>query len=294
MELNWKASFSASCFHTCHALFQDYSLRDERLSKALSPHVQTLRNKLLSAGILPQRFWKHAVALSANIESNRELVELILRKAVGNVARPTVDSLITVVSGIESSTASIYPKLADDVTLRIRPIREQWESRGPGLLWTVATLTDDRVLVPNADVIVVHPVLGGSGAAHLEYNSVRIEGVLANEHRDLPETLRLAWLLSQLNSDLPTFADRVPGEMLSLIAQLAFVPAVLQAAENVEWSVCDCKSIQLALNVWGIPVPGAQATGELLLDWWQTYRESRPSWEIGLGALHQMYTQSVS
>ena len=54
-------------------------------------------------------------------------------------------------------------------------------------------------------MILVQPVLGGAGAAHWLYNSVHIEAVLANPVAELPEVVRLGWLLAQLNFDLPMF-----------------------------------------------------------------------------------------
>ena len=53
-------------------------------------------------------------------------------------------------------------------------------------------------MLPQCDVLLIHPALGGAGEAHLAYNSVRIEAVLANPNADLPEVVRLAWLIAQV------------------------------------------------------------------------------------------------
>jgi len=54
--------------------------------------------------------------------------------------------------------------------------------------------------------------LGGAGAAQLRTNSVRLEAVLTHPDPQLPETLRLGWLLSQLNQDLPIYSDTIRPE----------------------------------------------------------------------------------
>src|SRR5690606_23019649 len=97
----------------------------------------------------------------------------------------------------------------EELELRSAPLREQWEARGGGLLATLARLTTAGLVPEMADVILVHPVLGGGGAAHWQYNSVQFEAVLANPLAELPEVLRLGWLLAQLNFDLPLYEDHL-------------------------------------------------------------------------------------
>ena len=48
--------------------------------------------------------------------------------------------------------------------------------------------------------------------------------LLTNIEPRLPETLRLAWLLGQLNLDRPIYSDRVHGHALGEVAELALMP----------------------------------------------------------------------
>ena len=98
-----------------------------------------------------------------------------------------------------------FPNLLDDLSLRLLPLREQWEVHGPLLLQNMARWTDPRVVVAEARIVLVHPALGGGGAAHIPFNNVHIEAVLTNPVPELPENLRLVWLLAQLSLDLPAF-----------------------------------------------------------------------------------------
>ena len=65
----------------------------------------------------------------------------------------------------------------------------------------IGRLTERELVVERADVILVHPVLGGGGWAYPPYNAVCFEAVLANPIAELPEVVRLGWLLAQLNLD---------------------------------------------------------------------------------------------
>ena len=124
------------------------------------------------------------------------------------------------------------PKLLDELELRAGPLREQWEGRGPGLLAGICRLTEPGILVERADVLVVYPVAGGGGTAHREHNAVSIEAVLANPLPQLPEVARLAWLIAQLNLDLPRYTETLRGSRR--VAALATIPPTLAAAADVE------------------------------------------------------------
>jgi len=67
------------------------------------------------------------------------------------------------------------------------PLREQWEARGPGFLQQIGLLTEEALLVEQAEVVVLHPALGGSGQAWLAGNQVRIEGCWRTPFRSCPK-----------------------------------------------------------------------------------------------------------
>ena len=148
----------------------------------------------------------------------------------------------------------------------------------------LATLTEDDLVVAAADVILVHPVQGGGGAAHWLYNSVRIEAVLANPLTELPEVVRLGWLLAQLNLDLPKFEGDLRRDRAAVIGPIAMIPPVLAAAAQVELARLDVPTLATALTAWRID----QVEPAALLDWWEAYLASRASWTVALGALDRM------
>jgi hypothetical protein len=105
---------------------------------------------------------------------------------------------------------------------------------------------------------------------------------------ELPEILRIGWLLSQLNQDVPIFGERVHGDRLPLLAQLATLPPILQGAEVVELSSLSAGTLAAALSGWRIEVADPDQVAATLLNWWDTYQTSRPNWDVALAALDQM------
>jgi hypothetical protein len=325
-QLRWLASHSASCLHLADGLRRQQRLVDPALFEAVAVPADELIRGIDAAG-LPQGLWEHLVALSTGIENNRQLAETALIKTVGrsNVSEVSVTRLAGWIADLESAMQIAQPRLVDELALRGGPLREQWEARGPGMLYHVGRLTEPLLMVPNADVVLVYPAYGGGGRAHLLYNSVRIEAVLTNPIPELPEVVRLAWLLAQLNIDLPAFSENLRPQRRNKIAQLAMLPVTLRAAEEVELARCDPAAIQLALKAWDVPAsrvpierqnetspqpesdwglgeatastPNSSSAdaardqsdlANVLLEWWQTYVESRPRWAIALLALDRM------
>ncbi len=289
-ELRWLASHSTSCLHAAEALCRGLPLADSRLSAAITESAEGLYTEIRSAALPAARFWRHLIGLSPGIENNHQLAELALKKTVGT--RPGIDDeiirLASWIAELENAVQDLMPRLVDELALRAGPLREQWEARGPGLLKQVAQWTHPAVLAENADVVLVHPALGGGGAAHLPYNSVRIEAVLANPVHQLPEVVRLGWLISQLNLDLPALSENINADRLPLVAELAMLPVALKAAEHVELTHCNSTTIELAMKTWNVVTPPDIEPVDVLVQWWETYLATRPRWPIALAALDRM------
>ena len=163
---------------------------------------------------------------------------------------------------------------------------------GPGLLAAIGRATDAELLVERADVLVVHAISGGGGQAYLPYNSVSIEAVLANPHAELPEVVRLGWLISTLQFDLPKFSEEIAPARLPVLAGLAMMPAALEAADYVELARNTPATLERALTAWELVETGqpgrAEALAATLDNWWRTFREAPTAWAIALRALDEM------
>lgn len=296
MQLRWIASTRASWAHAAAAIARGAALAESRVAEELAPPVAMLE-KWLAEQDVPGAFWDHLPALAAGIVRNDELASVALTKTIGRGrAEELATWLAAILRELELPWLRLYPELTDQLALRAQPLREQWEARGPGILKTFGDLTEPALLIEQADVVLVQPVLGGGGCAQLAYNSARLEAVLANPLPELPEVARLAWLLAQLQLDLPVYRElltstetsRAPDEICSL----AVLPPVLTAASDVELLSYEPATLRLAIHRWAGVASDVDSVGDHLLAWWETYRGSRPPFAVALRALGEMLAQS--
>lgn len=290
MQLEWTVSVRVSCLHAAEALAHGQLIVDPALAAPLTEPAQELRKAITAANLPREAFWRNLVGLAVLTDSLQELTERAVTRTVGAARAATLArDLVAPIASMEHAVRRAVPDLADELKLRLAPLRDQWEGVGPLLLQSVARWTDPRVVVPAARVVLVHPALGGGGAAHLPFNNVHLEAVLTSRVPELPENLRLAWLLAQLGLDLPAFSDHIPGARLPNVAELAMLPVILQAAEDARLTRVDFETIDQALRVWHILTPTNADPVDVLWRWWNTYLDTRPRWDIALTALDRMF-----
>jgi hypothetical protein len=290
-QIHWRAGLLTTALHAAEAIGRGKTLADEPLAAAIMASAQAVATEVRVFDLPWERLWGHLLGLSANASGRRLMVETAVTKTAGRVAQfeERVTRLTAAIASLETDLQAALPGFADEMALRIGPLRQQWEARGDGLLKAVGRLTDDRLIVDACDVLAVYPALGGGGGAHLVYNSARIEAVLANSLAELPEVVRLAWLIAQLQLDLPIYSEEVHPERLPHVAAFAMLPAVLQAAEEVELVRNSPQLMAQAITAWGLRVPADVDATALLTEWWQTYQDTRPPWRVALVALNQLF-----
>jgi hypothetical protein len=287
-EIRWKSSFSAACLHVAACWRAGFTAADAQLSEALDHPASVLvgelsRNPWAAGDVLGQ-----LASLSAEIENNRELVT----RALARLRLTANDAAITRVAGaiadLEAAMRRQSPELADELILRAGPICQQWEARGPGLLVDLARLTDAAVVPEFAEVVLVSPYTGGHGLAHPLQNRVTLEAMLVNPVAEIPETVRLGWLIGQLNSDLPHIADALPAGRSAAAMRMAMLAPALAAGEAVELTRCDEAMLEIALDAWRLRDGLPADAGRQLWSWWETWLESRENWPIAVAALDGM------
>lgn len=146
------------------------------------------------------------------------------------------------------------------VELRLRPLREHWEARGPGMLRYACKQLPWLGLPEQVRVHLVPPQ--GVGGC-LKDGYVEFDAVLANPIPDLPEVVHLTWLILQL----------VANQNKNSAAGL--VPISIEAGEFVELCRFDAETIGVALERWigYAETPDQQSVnGERLIEWWDRER----------------------
>ena len=291
VELSWRPNPLVSCLHAAEAVSRNLPLADARLAAAMEGPAQRLAADIRAAHLPEHRFWRQLIGLAGNNANRRQLVEAAVIRTIGRGPgfEQMVTNLAAAVMEVDSAQRIALPNLAHELPLRERPLREQWEARGPGLLHQLSLITEEDILLERCEVLLVHPALGGGGEAHLANNSVRFEAVLANPVAELPEIVRLAWLIAQLKLDLPAFSETIHADRLPHVASYAMLPAVLKAAEAVELARFTPQTMRHAVIAWRLPEPRGVDGAALAFEWWQTYQDTRPPVPVALAALDQMF-----
>ncbi len=293
LQLAWKTPFSTSCMHAAHVLDRGQEIVDSDWATAIRQPASALCQAITTAGVPRTAFWRHLVGLSIEIENNRQLAHQTLTKTIGGTrAEHWVDPFGGLIADLEAAGRRAAPGFDDILVPSVRMLGAQWSNVGVPLMQRIAVRTDARLVVPRAVAAIVWPLTNGGGDAHLLYNCVHIEADtdpnMETADARLPEIARLGWLLAQLNLDLPIFCDAVNLHRLPLVARLAMVPPTLEAAEQLELIRPDSITIDEALAAWDAIPAEVPDAAELVADWWATYQESTPRWEVALTALDHM------
>lgn len=290
MKLAWRTPTLASAAYAGRALRRGERSDLIGLSPGLVRAAADFQLALRQTNLPTTEFWDELVAWSGLAETRRRAVEQALKRCARIPSAPfdlTLEFDLRF-ARIERELATLKPKLEEELSLRARPIREAWETVGPGLMRSIEKLTEPGLLVSQATIVVVHPFAGGGGSSHLATDSVTWEGMLAHPHPELPETLRLAWMLSQLGLDMPRYEQELEEDDVARVASLAMLPVTLAAGEEFDFVRCDEPTIARAMELWGLFDSHRDRAAEALLAWWDAYRERRPPWETALVALEQI------
>lgn len=289
MTINWQTSEEVSCFHAADVWLRTRSLADANLAAELGPAAEQLEAGLEGEVVPPESFWSHLLPLAANFPGTRQLAEVALTKSMG---REEGSKRLYRVQGLLADMKNAYQAALEqrgEPPVSVAALRQQWLQQGQPILYAIEGLTEPGLLVEEAQVVGVYPARGGLGVAHLPYNLVHIEIMPNDPIPELPEPVRLAWLLLTLNLELPRFAENLRRKNRTLVALLAMIPATLAAAAIVaRQPPVSAARLDLAIRSWLYPAPAAWPSGADLMDWWATYQSMRPAWVTALGGLDKL------
>jgi hypothetical protein len=137
-----------------------------------------------------------------------------------------------------------------------------------------------------ATIFLVHPLSAFTSAVHSSANTLRV----ASPPFD---ALQLAWLLAQLNLDMPRYSDALLGPTRAAqVGALALIPVALAVGEEAKQTELSQPALKKTLLTW-LPKCNANTT-DTLWQWWEVYRDTRPLWPTALAALDRMLEATVS
>ena len=292
-EFRWRASLSATCMHAAACQRAGIAAADPALAAALDGPATALFGEIADGGLPVDDMVAQFASLSADYENNRELVTRALARLRIDPVETTVGRVAGAIADVEAALRRASPEIVEELAVRGGPIREQWEARGPGMLRELGRLTDATVVPESGEIVVVAPYAGGHGLAHAAQNRVTFEAVLVNPHPDLPETARLAWLVAQLNSDLPRFADVLPGGALlggrgPAAFRVAMLAPALAAGEAVELTRCDEAMLDAAIDAWRLRDEVPADAASRVWAWWNAWLDRSTKWPVAVAALAEL------
>lgn len=288
MKLVFKTDPDLSFLHAIAVVATTGATIDEKLEAAVREPAAVINERLELAELSVGNFWQSLVAGPASHDSARiELARIERSLMAAGCAELGIDSLSPVVSGrladARLAFRERFPKLADQLPLRARPLKELWEATGPGTLRQIARRTVDTLIPPKTTLHLLQPVSGGGGGLLEETPAVWLEAVLAHPDPTIPETLRIAWLVARKGVDQGNQTHLEDPHRWRQVAALALVPIVLAA--GAELGVCEASEARLAA--------AAQLWADLedvepLLKWWQEMQQQQLPLPIAIKALDKM------
>lgn len=288
VKIQWKTSGYLSGLHAAAAYCGDQPLVDAQTAAAMVPWVETIRDRLGVADVNVTKFWHSMIAQGKRGKDQRGRVEIALGDAgCGSLA---ADSLATMIAGLLSDLqlayAHAFPRLEQQLPLRAGPLREQWDARGPGFMAVVGKLTHRDLMPKRAEVTFVQPATGGGGGASPEHRLVWFEAMLTNPHDDVPEVLRLGWLLAQIGLGHRSASKLVAPEHLPKLSALALLPIVIDAGQEVE--MIGHVDVARLIDVWNLRRTASELSPGRLQQWWSQLRSSNTPFPVGFKALQTM------
>ncbi|MEM8734680.1 MAG: hypothetical protein AAGG44_10685 [Planctomycetota bacterium] len=310
MHLSWHPQIDLSAFHTawCCASFPQ---RTEHCAPPVRSAAGTLSDVVLrlntaaagasSAGsatptaklTVSQSFWHLLFAFAPHEPTTESLTKRLCSNLPLGVSPVLHAELVPALQACKDAFREAFPKYVDEMPLRIGPLQALWEAQGPGLLRMTGKQTTPDLLAEAAHIYLVQPILGGSGYPTLRSNAVHFEGVMTNEVQGLPETLRLSWLLAQLDFERPVYSELINRWRLRTVASLAMLPASLAAGEELDLCRLDLATLSAAMDAW-LPdlaqtnLPSPNVAAEVVMTWWETFIGSQPAWTTALTGLDRM------
>jgi hypothetical protein len=296
IELNWRIDHDAAILYAVDMMRRGMPLGDGQWTKALAGPGNEMLRLLGAAPLTGEQIRQHLVPLAIRAEGHRHWADTFFRKTIGGqLGELHAPHVAAEMAELTSVTNALWDARHESMATAVETIRGRCLPYLGTLAEAIGNLTEPGLITNRAEVIAV-PALSvdadtrprGGGTAYPLYNALSFELVDPDPDPELPETLRLAWLIAQLNTDLPIYSENLPRDARPLIGALAMLPPTLAAGEELELCRFDPERIGGILRRWDVVGPDAPDLSGTLIDWWSTYRESRPPMSIALGALLKM------
>lgn len=296
VNIRWSADVELSAAHAAYVVARGLPCTDPKTEQLLVGPVTEINNRLLSASIDVAAFWQRYVLETLNdSELSRACMLSLLTAGCSELqVEQTSKAVANRLGDARRAFFQRFPKLSQQLELRARPLRDRWDTFGPGLLREVerqvwASSPPDDWWPPRLSVALVQPVRGGDGGYDPDGAKIWIEAMLTDVDPKVPEVLRIAWLITRMAIEIHT-RERSADQPLARPWTLVSVPLVLTAAANLELTSRDGLPVRRAMELWQ---KSDVDVAETLSEWWSHWTDA--ALPVALKELDQMLAaRSVS
>ncbi|MCO8124365.1 hypothetical protein NHH03_21680 [Stieleria sp. TO1_6] len=284
---------------------------DSKTEAALVQPTSEINTRLVSAQADVRTFWSGLFAAVAAGRSARDACEPALLAAGCSELQvdQTAAALASRMDECRIAFQQRFPKLGDQLQLRAGPLKDRWQTFGPGLLIETARLIwasspPEKWWPPAIDCLLVQPLRGGDGGFDSGQNRVWIEAMLTDADPQVGEIFRLVFWITQVavgrhldatlgNTVTVSQPDALPVEgfgsgthrRTSLPWHLGCVPLVLSAGAELDLIRSPKLPIATAVKLWRL---GDDAVAEVVAGWWDQWSGAGAAMPVALKALDRM------
>lgn len=286
----WKVSSELSAAHAARIVASGAKCTDPQTESLLVEPVAQINTRLINDSIDIAEFWRSylsevAAGNSIDRASATSLIqagcnELQLDSTSGAVAKQLAEA--------KSLFNGRFPKLQEQLGLRGRPLRDRWDTFGPGCLREIERLVwrsspPGDWWPPRVTGFLVQPIRGGDGDWDGPGGRFWMEAMLTDADPIVPEVLRVAWLVCSVA--IENHCRSRSGETNLMSAwKLASVPIALQAGRAVELVAADSLPIDRAMAQWHV---ASESVADVLSQWWNDWQSSQTALPVALRQLSQ-------
>ncbi len=287
----WSYARQLNALHALERLAVQNHLADQKLEVGLRATVAQIMDRLALAEVDVRVFWSRFMHAGDDSLSDTDRITQALQAAGCNewTIDTTTAALVRRLAEARVAVNEVYPRMDDQLSLRARPLKDQWDTYGPGLLRLIGKLTHPDLLPNRMTLVLVHPASGGYGQAYPEERRGVVEAVLTNVVPGIPEVVRVAWVLASICLGHSQSNRLVAPEHLPRVGSLASIPIVIHAAAELELlqeTSLDSLLPRIA-EFWETEIPA-----DVLQRWWEQQQTGSVPFAVGLKALDRMLETS--
>ena len=262
-----------SAAHAAHIVAIGAAFADPKTEQLLVDPVTAINNRMVASSLDVAAFWQRYLhEIMVDTELSAACAEALLAAGCSELQ---IDQIARAVRGRLVDARGLFlkkfPKLVDHLQLRSRPLRDQWDTFGAGLLREVGRQIwgeqpPKRWSPTRIDALVVQPIRGGDGDYDTNRKRIWVEAMLTDVDPGVPEVLRIAWLITRLTID--AYIRDETDDALAGSWSMVSVPLVLEAGRELGIIRGTELPIAQAMNLWRFR---DSSTAETLGRWWQEY-----------------------